>query len=162
MERVYIGLGSNMGDRLGNLRQALAQLAAHVTIEKKSSVYESEPMYLKAQPRFFNMAIGGSTSLTPRALLEALRGIEKRLGRLEAVHNGPRPIDLDILLYGDLVMDEPTLTIPHPRMHERAFVIVPMSEIAPLMPHPALGTVFADIEASLGSWGDDVRHVTDL
>lgn len=162
MEVVFIALGSNMGDKLANLRRALDELSPHVAIDAKSYVYESEPMYELAQPRFFNMVVRGTTALEPRPLLSELRMIEKRLGRIEAIHNGPRPLDLDILLYGNVMMDEPTLTIPHPRMHERPFVVVPLAQIAPLVPHPNSGKVFADYEDELGDYSNDVWPFDDL
>lgn len=162
MEEVFIALGSNMGDRIENLRTALKELARHIEVEQKSLVYESEPMYVETQPRFLNMVVSGKTALEPRALLQELRMIEKRLGRIEAIHNGPRPLDLDILFYGDLAMDDPTLTIPHPRMHERPFVIVPMAQIAPMREHPRLKKVFADLEDELGNYSDRLWPVDEL
>ena len=162
MEDIYLGLGSNMGDRLQNLRDALEHLGKVITLGAKSTVYESEPMYVETQPRFLNMVVHGTTELSPRALLNELRAIEKRLGRLEAIHNGPRPLDLDILLYGSQTVDEPTLTIPHARMHERAFVIVPLAEIAPMVAHPTLSKVFADFEDQLGDYSRDVWPYAEL
>lgn len=162
MEEVFIALGSNMGDRLENLRSALKALTPHVEVTHKSLIYESEPMYVESQPRFLNMVIRGQTALEPRTLLSELRMIEKRLGRIEAIHNGPRPLDLDILYYGEVVMDDPTLSIPHPRMHERPFVIVPMAELAPLRKHEQTGKVFADLEDELGDYGDRLWAVDEL
>ncbi len=128
---VYIALGSNLGDRRSNLIEAIRQLRQKVQVERLSSVYETEPAYVTDQPRFLNMVLRGRTELAPRELLDFLKGIERRMGRLAAERYGPRPIDLDILLYDDLRVDEPDLTIPHPRLTERAFVLVPLAEIDP-------------------------------
>ncbi|MBC8076565.1 MAG: 2-amino-4-hydroxy-6-hydroxymethyldihydropteridine diphosphokinase [Chloroflexales bacterium] len=128
---VYIAFGGNVGDREGNLRAALALLQQHVQIEAVSSLYETEPAYVLDQPRFLNGVLRGSTALVPLDLLHALKQIEAAVGRLPGPRNGPRPVDLDILHYGDLALDTPELTIPHPRMAERPFVLVPLAEIAP-------------------------------
>lgn len=128
---VYIAFGGNVGDREGNLRAALALLRQHAQIEAVSSLYETEPAYVLDQPRFLNGVLRGSTALAPLDLLRALKQIEVTVGRLPGPRNGPRPVDLDILLYGDLALDTPELTIPHPRIAERPFVLVPLAEIAP-------------------------------
>jgi GTP cyclohydrolase-4 len=133
---VYIAVGSNLGDRRSNLLEAIRQLRQKVSVERLSSVYETEPAYVTDQPRFLNMVLQGRTDLSPRELLEFLKGIERRMGRIGGERYGPRPIDLDILLYGDLRVDEPDLTIPHPRLTERAFVLVPLAEIAPNLVPP--------------------------
>ncbi len=130
-ETVYIGLGSNLGDRRGNLIDAISQMRQHVTVVQMSSIYETEPAYVTNQPRFYNMVVRGITDLDPHQLLRFLKRIERRLGRAYAVRYGPRPIDLDILVYGDVQLDEPDLTIPHPKMAERVFVLRPLAEIAP-------------------------------
>lgn len=130
-QSVFIALGSNLGDRRANLIDAISQLRHKVAIEMLSSVYETEPAYVTDQPRFLNMALRGSTALAPGELLRFLKGIERRMGREQTQRFGPRPIDLDILLYGNLLVDEPELTIPHPRIAERAFVLRPLAEIAP-------------------------------
>lgn len=134
MAEVYIALGSNLGDRAQNLaaaRGALAQDA--VDISASSSVYETEPWGPKPQGRYLNQVVCGTTQLAPRALLARLLKIEQALGRERdgAERYGPRKIDLDILLYDDLVLREPDLRVPHPRMLQRAFVLVPLAEIAP-------------------------------
>jgi GTP cyclohydrolase-4 len=137
---VYIALGSNLGDRRGNLLDAINQLRQKVKVEQLSSVYETEPAYVTNQPRYLNMVLRASLDperLPPGELLRFLKTIERRLGRLPTVRYGSRPIDLDILLYGDWSVDEPGLSIPHPRLAERAFVLRPLAEIAPdlRLPH---------------------------
>ncbi len=128
---VYLALGSNQGDRRQNLLDALDELAAQVQIERLSSVYETEPAYETDQPYFYNMVLRGTTSLKPGGLLRFAKSVEQHLGRKEGLRFGPRPIDVDILLYDDLQLNETDLIIPHPRLAERAFVLMPLAEIAP-------------------------------
>jgi len=142
---IFLALGSNMGNRPDNLRRALEALLPEVTIEKKSKVYESEPMYVTQQPRFYNMVVSGKTQLAPHDLLAHVKEIEKALGRLPDTHNQPRPIDIDILLYEDMILETPELSIPHPRMHERGFVMMPLEEIASFHLHPALRRPIIDL-----------------
>lgn len=130
-EKVYIALGSNLGDRRANLIDAISQLRQKVVVEQLSSVYETEPAYVTDQPSFYNMVLQGSTQLAPDELLRFLKTIEWRMGRERVLRYGPRPIDLDILAHGTLQLDTPDLTIPHPRIAERAFVLAPFAEIAP-------------------------------
>ena len=127
----YVGIGSNLGDRLENLRSAVRGLSGtpDVRVVRTSSVYETAPVGGPEQGDFLNAVVEISTELEPRALLEALQRIENELGRVRAERNGPRTIDLDLLLYGDEEIDEPDLTVPHPRMLERAFVVVPLTEL---------------------------------
>jgi 2-amino-4-hydroxy-6-hydroxymethyldihydropteridine diphosphokinase len=142
MTTAYIGLGSNLGDRQGYLDRAIQALQNHADIEvtQISSYYETEPLGGPAdQPDFLNAVIEVATDLSPEELLDALRDIERDLGRVRRERYGPRTIDLDLLLYGDRVLDHPDLTIPHPRMHERGFVLEPLAEIAPQALHPVLG-----------------------
>lgn len=156
MQTVYLGLGSNMGDRAGFLRRALAALEPRVRLKSRSRVYESRAMYVAGQPDFLNMVVEGVTDLAPHQLLTHLKGIEASFGRMPDTHNQPRPIDLDILLYGDVVLVSDDLTIPHPRLHERPFAVVPLSEIAALVVHPVSKRAVIDLEAALGQWGDDM------
>ena len=128
---VYVGVGSNMGDRLENLRAAVGDLARSpdVRVVRSSSVYETAPVGGPEQGDFLNAVVEISTELEPHALLEALQRIESELGRVRAERFGPRTIDLDLLLYDDEEIDDPHLTVPHPRMRERAFVVVPLTEL---------------------------------
>ncbi len=142
---VYLALGSNLGDRRGNLAAALQQLREVVTIETVSSVYETEPVGYLEQPRFLNMACCGKTWLSAQDLLHYTQSIEIALGRQPNFRNGPRPIDIDILLYDDLHMHNDHLTIPHPRMSERAFVLAPLAEISPNVVDPSSGRTAADL-----------------
>src|SRR5262245_41449842 len=134
MTTAYIGLGSNLGDRQGYLDRAIQALQNHADIEvtQISSYYETEPIGGPPdQPDLLNPLIETETNLSPQELLDALRDIERDLGRVRRERYGPRTIDLDLLLYGDQVLNQPDLTIPHPRMHERGFVLEPLTEIAP-------------------------------
>lgn len=134
-----MGLGTNLGDREGHLQAALTLLEApdlHVT--RVSSIYETAPMYDTAQPAFLNMVAEGETTLFPRQLLHRLQKIENELGRLRTRPNGPRTIDLDLLLYGRTISGAADLTIPHPRLAERRFVLEPLAELAPGLRHPVL------------------------
>jgi len=132
---VYLGLGSNLGDRLGNLNLAIDFLKERIKIEKSSPIYDTAPVGETNQPRFLNMVLQVSTRLPAPALLFMAKGIEAKLGRVPI--NTPRPIDIDILFYGDQVINTPPqMIIPHPRLVERAFVLVPLADIAPDLVHP--------------------------
>ncbi len=133
---VYLGLGSNMGNRQQNLDWALDYLSHRLRMGQTSSIYETEPVDNTDQPRFLNMVCQIYTTLAPTALLVLAKGIENKLGRVPTKPNSPRPIDIDILLYGEQIIDTPELTIPHPRMAKRAFVLIPLAEIAPDAVHP--------------------------
>lgn len=133
---VYLALGSNLGERLEYLREALKRLPPEVELLKVSSVYETAPVGYQDQPNFLNMACQGKTRLSPRALLRYVKEIEKAIGRQETFRNGPRVIDIDILLYDQRCIQENDLVIPHPRMAERAFVLAPLAEIAPNVVEP--------------------------
>jgi len=133
---VYLGLGSNMGNRDENLDRALDYLSQRLRLGKVSSVYDTDPVGNVYQPRFLNMVCQVHTRLAPEGLLALLKGIESKLGRVQGKSNAPRPIDIDILLYGEQVINTLELVIPHPRMSERAFVLVPLAEIAADVVHP--------------------------
>lgn len=136
---IFLALGSNLGDRRANLAAALQRLRNAVEINEVSSVYETEPVGYSEQPRFLNMVLRGQTTLSPEALLAYVKSIEATLGRQRTFRNGPRPIDIDILFYDDARHEQEHLTIPHPRLSERAFVLVPLAEIAPDFVDPLSG-----------------------
>ena len=135
----YLALGSNLGDREGNLRRALALLAERLEITRCSSIYESEPWGYTGQEKFLNMVCSVHTSLSPQELLAWAKEVERRLGRTSTIRHGPRTIDVDILLYGREQVDEPELAIPHAGLAERPFVLVPLAEVAPQVVHPVTG-----------------------
>jgi 2-amino-4-hydroxy-6-hydroxymethyldihydropteridine diphosphokinase len=136
---VFLSLGSNVGDRKQNLERALALLAHDLRIDKVSSIYETEPVGVKPQRNFLNLACRSYTTLTPAELLSFVKRIESELGRIPGEPGSPRPIDIDILFYGKQCVNTNTLVIPHPRLPERAFVLVPMAEIDGEWTHPASG-----------------------
>jgi len=135
----FIALGTNLGERLTNLRAAIAALSPQITVLTESHVYETPPWGYEDQPAFLNMVVKAETDLEPESLLTYLKQIEAQLGREKSVRWGPRLIDLDILFYDNLVIDTPPLVIPHPRLHERAFVLVPLADVASEFVHPVLG-----------------------
>jgi GTP cyclohydrolase-4 len=135
----YLGLGSNLGEREENLRQALTLLSLKVNVEEVSSIYETEPVGYKKQPLFLNLACRITTNLPPEELLHLAKDIETRMGRVPSGQkNSPRPIDIDILFYDNKIMETQNLTIPHPRLKDRTFVLIPLAEIAPGLVHPKL------------------------
>ena len=162
MAEVYLGLGSNKGDRLDNLRRAVSLLPPAMEVKKVSSVYETTPMYMEDQDYFFNVALGGETSLTPFDLFTHAKDIERQLGRIDSVPNGPRELDIDILLFNDLILSTPELTIPHPRMHERAFVLVPLEEIARRVVHPVFGKEIIELWDDIGGSAGRVFELREL
>jgi len=138
-QTTYLSLGSNVGDRAKNLRDAIAALEkTGVQVVRGSSLYETEPVDYLDQAWFLNMAIEAETELGALELLHALGAIETQMGSKKVIAKGPRLIDMDILLYGDQVIDTPELQVPHPRMHLRRFVLEPLAEIAPSVRHPIL------------------------
>jgi GTP cyclohydrolase-4 len=154
---VYFGLGSNLGDRQANLVEGIQRLRAEVDVLRLSSVYETEPAYVTDQPRFLNMAVKGATALDPCALLALLKRIEQGMGRRHKVRYGPRPIDIDILFFDEHVIQSESLTVPHPLLAERGFVLVPLEEIAPDLRHPVLERTVAELLARLGKTDGVVR-----
>ena len=136
MPTVLLALGSNLGPRVNHLQAARQALDARVTIGAASPIYETEPLYLPDQPAFLNMVLRGVTELSPEALLAFIKQIEHDLGRTASVRYGPRVIDIDIIDYDGQQLQCPNLVIPHPRMHERAFVLRPLADIAPHWRHP--------------------------
>jgi 2-amino-4-hydroxy-6-hydroxymethyldihydropteridine diphosphokinase len=146
---VYLGLGSNLGDRKANLEKALQLLGERLHIEQVSSLYETEPVGHAEQPMFFNAVCRAETELGPLQLLSLIQGIEATLGRVPSFTNGPRSIDVDILFYDDLSIKTTDLTIPHPRIEERAFVLIPLLEIAPRLVHPLSGESIKDLATAV-------------
>ena len=156
----YIGLGTNLGNRQANLQMALKELTTLPTMElcRVSSVYETAPVGMTDQPDFLNMVAQGETTLSPRELLDALLHIENKMGRTRTVRWGPRVIDLDLLLYGDTQISLPGLTVPHPRLPERAFVLTPLAEIAPGLILPSSKETIENLSGKLGKTGN-IRRV---
>jgi 2-amino-4-hydroxy-6-hydroxymethyldihydropteridine diphosphokinase len=135
---IYLGLGSNLGSREDNLKKAIDEISHRLKMIKVSSIYDTAPIGDENQPRYLNMVCEVFTTLPPPSLMALLQGFELKLGRLPAKKNAPRPIDIDILIFGTTVLNTPELTIPHPRMAEREFVLAPFAEIAPDIEHPVL------------------------
>jgi 2-amino-4-hydroxy-6-hydroxymethyldihydropteridine diphosphokinase len=143
---VFLGLGANLGDREAAIDDALARLEARgVAVRERSSTWLTEPVGGPPQGWFLNAAAGVETALSPGALLAACLDVELAMGRVRTVRNGPRAIDVDVLLYGQQCVERPGLTIPHPRLAERRFVLAPLAEIAPLHLHPVLGLTVAEL-----------------
>ena len=145
---VYLSLGSNLGDRAANLERAIEALSAiGVRVLRRSSIYETEPIDFLAQPWFLNCVVEAETSLMPRQLLIELQAIERKLGSQKLVPRGPRIIDLDVLFYDLAVIHAEGMEIPHPRLAERRFVLVPLGELVPELRHPVLGSTAAELLA---------------
>lgn len=158
--RVFIGLGTNLGNRPWNLETALRRLPPAVTVTAVSRLYETAPAYVLDQPPFLNGVIQAETGLSPADLLTALKQLEVSIGRAKTVRYGPRQIDLDILFYEDQLVSLPHLQIPHPRLQERGFVLHPLADIAPDLVHPKLGVTVRQMLAALPAQ-DGVLNITD-
>jgi 2-amino-4-hydroxy-6-hydroxymethyldihydropteridine diphosphokinase len=161
LKTAYLALGSNVGDREANLREALERLESEeVRVTRKSSIYETEPRYVLDQPEFLNAVVETETSLFPLQLLARLRKIEQEMGRKRMTPNGPRNIDVDILFYGRSIIAAPDLQVPHPRIAQRRFVLEPLAEIAPSFRHPQTGKTAAEMLIDLEPQG--VRRVSGI
>ena len=145
---LYLALGSNLDDRLANLKQAVASLSPQMEVKAKSHIYETPPWGHTDQPKFLNQVVKAKTYLAPEPLLKHLKRLEIALGRKTSFPNGPRLIDMDILFYDDLVLETPLLTLPHPRLHERGFVLLPLMDIAPNLLHPVSKKSVSEMIAS--------------
>ncbi len=146
MSIVYVGIGSNLGNREKNCLRSIDLLEKNgIVVRQRSSVYETMPWGVRDQPLFLNMVIEVETELKPQELLELLKNVEIEVGREKSARWGPRTIDLDILLYEDITLDKDTLTIPHPLLHKRDFVLVPLCEIAPGIKHPVLQSTMCEL-----------------
>ncbi len=161
-ETAYLSLGSNVGDRAQNLREALARLREVGDVVEVSSLYETEPVEFTEQAWFLNCAVALKTDLEPQELMARLLGIEREMGRERTVKKGPRTIDIDLLLFGDKVLSTPELTIPHPAMHQRRFVLEPMAELAPGVRHPVLKKTVAELLSGLPAGDAVVKRVESL
>ena len=148
-ECIYLSLGSNVGDRSANLRTAIQRLGEAGTVKAISGFYETEPVELRDQPWFLNCVVAVETRLSPTELLQRVLAIEQEMGRLRMKDKGPRSIDIDILLFGDRVVDERRLKIPHPAIQERRFVLEPLAEIAPETVHPQMAKTVRELLAAL-------------
>lgn len=155
---VYLSLGSNVGDREAQLREAEGRLGTLGRVIAISSFYETEPVEFIAQPWFLNCAVELESSLTPQQLMAAILGIEEEMGRRRVQNKGPRSIDIDVLLFGDAVVESSEVTIPHPAMHERRFVLEPLAEIAPEAFHPLLKKTIRELLDQLPP-GQSVRKL---
>jgi 2-amino-4-hydroxy-6-hydroxymethyldihydropteridine diphosphokinase len=156
---VFLGLGSNLGDRERHIETALSRLEGRgFHLSARSSLYLTEPVGGPPQGWFLNAAAQGETNLSPGALLDACLATEREAGRVRGEPNGPRCLDVDILLYGDLVLHQNGLRLPHPRLHERRFVLVPLFELAPEVRHPVLGLSVSELVKRCGDLSEVVRH----
>jgi 2-amino-4-hydroxy-6-hydroxymethyldihydropteridine diphosphokinase len=155
---VFLSLGSNVGDRAANLNDAIGRLAALGQVVAVSSFYETEPVGFTVQPWFLNCALKLDTEKMPRQLIAGILDLEQEMGRRRAQKNGPRTIDIDILLFGSSIVETKSLTIPHPAMHERRFVLEPLAEIAPDVRHPALKRSIRELRDALPA-GQTVRKL---
>ncbi len=149
MHTVYLALGSNVGDRTEHLARAASLLGEGVSIERRAPIYESKPVGKTDQPNFYNTVIEARTDMSPRDLLAFIKKVEGEVGRTPSEHWGPREIDIDIIFYDDLILQEPDLTIPHPHTEKRDFVLAPLADIAPDMVHPALRKTVSELLAEL-------------
>lgn len=150
---VYLALGSNLGKRSANLKNAISNLTPQLEVKKRSPVYETPPWGFADQPAFLNQVVKAETYLEAEPLLRHLKRLEAALGRVPSFQNGPRLIDIDILFFDHIILDSPTITIPHPRLQERAFVLVPLADLAPDLVHPVSGKSVRELLAACDTTG---------
>ena len=155
---VYLSLGSNVGDRAANLRAAIDRIAALGKVISTSSFYETEPVEVSGHPWYLNCAVALRTEKMPKQLIGALLGIEQEMGRRRSQEKTPRKIDIDILLFGNSVIDSKELTVPHPEMHRRRFVLEPLNEIAPDLRHPVFKRTIRELRDALPA-GQAVKKI---
>lgn len=160
-DQVILGLGANLGDPLAQLALAVQELTRVVRIDRVSSVYRTEPVGYRGQPDFYNLVAVGRADGDPQGLMRALLEVERTLGRERSFANAPRTIDVDLLAYGGRIVDTPGLTLPHPRMHERGFVLHPLDEVAPGWRHPVLGCTAREL-LSAGAARERVERIGPL
>ena len=153
MSTVYLALGTNLGDRSANLKDAIAALPPTLSALESSPVYETAPWGVTDQPAFLNMVVRGKTEYAPRELLKQLKLLETQLGRLPSIRYGPRKIDIDLLFYDDQILNTPELSIPHPGVPARSFVLVPLADLAPELVHPVSGKTIRQLLAEVNTDG---------
>jgi 2-amino-4-hydroxy-6-hydroxymethyldihydropteridine diphosphokinase len=156
---VYLSLGSNVGDRQGNLTRAIAEMAKIGTVQKRSALYETEPMEVTDQPWFLNMAVELETELMPKQFIAAVLDIERSMGRKRTKKKGPRAIDIDVVLFGKSIIEMQGLMVPHPAMHQRRFVLEPMAEIAPEVRHPVYKKTMRELRDALPTGSGQVKKL---
>ena len=151
MNLVYLSIGTNLGNKIENLKNAISRLSSIVTINSISSVYETEPLNVQKQDNFLNIAIEVQTNFPPLELIEKLKKIESEMGRVLSELNKPRIIDIDIIFYNSIILDEVRIQVPHPRAHKRAFVIFPIMDLNPAFVHPILNKSLMEISKNLSN-----------
>ena len=159
MATVYIGLGSNLGHREANLEQSMRLLSPEFLITKVSSVYETEMMYRRERPRYFNLVCRAETTLSPTDAYMKCKAVERGMGRKVTGMFDPRTIDVVLLTYDETSFKSGQVVLPHPRLHERAFVLVPFAEIAPNLKHPELGKSIAELRSALGDYSQKIVKI---